>query len=664
MLYQIKNGTVSVGAKTILSHVDFEIKGKEKIAVVGKNGVGKTTLLRLIAGELTLDRDDKRMEPGIWKSRTLTVGMLRQSGEQDFDRTVEELLLESCAMEDLYSKERYRYEMEYDRLFTGFGFQKEEKHKKLKEFSGGEQTKIALIRLFLMKPDILLLDEPTNHLDIQTTEWLEKYIGEYEHAIVLVSHDRFFLDQVTDVVYELKDQSLKRYPGNYTRYREQKQKETAAAKKAYERQQKEIERLNALIERFKHKPKKAAFARSRRKMIERMELLPDPAEDDVHIFTGDIEPAHLGSKWVYEAEHLKIGYDKVLLELSLRVRRGQKIGIIGENGAGKSTFLKTVAGIMEPLDGKGAIGNHILLGYFDQQTAAIQSDQTVFEHFQDLFPGLNEKEVRHMLAAYLFQGKDVQTKVGDLSGGEKSRLMLAELLYSRPNLLLLDEPTNHMDIRAKETLESAFRAYKGTMLFVSHDRYFIKQVADAILVFQGQKVMYYPFGYEHYLKRSRQDGEGNLAALVQAEDQALIAGMRAVPEKERHRLREIGTDEAYLDWRFGLARKPMDEAEKKVAYLWEKWEQLSKEKEELELQLWMGVSQELMKKNEILWDGKRGVEKIADIDRRSGLAEKCERIKEGLAQIAQPLNTAWDEWTESCLAWWDVYLEEFEEDNM
>lgn len=652
MLYQIKNGTVSVGAKTILSHVNFEIKGNEKIAVVGKNGVGKTTLLKLIAGELSLDRDDKRQEPGIWKSRVLTVGMLRQSAEQNFQKTVEELLLESCPTDDLYSKERYLYEMEYDRLFTGFGFLKEEKHKKFEEFSGGEQTKIALIRLFLMKPDILLLDEPTNHLDIQTTEWLEEYIREYEHAIVFVSHDRFFLDQVTDVVYELEDRSLRRYPGNYTQYREQKQKDIVAAKKAYERQQKELDRLNGLIEHFKNKPKKAAFARSRKKIIERMELLPDPAEDDVHIFTGDIEPLHPGSKWVYEAEHLKIGYDKVLLELSLRVRRGQKIGIIGDNGAGKSTFLKTMAGLIAPIGGKGALGNNILMGYFDQQTATLQSEKTVYEHFHDLFPGLNEKDARHVLASYLFRGKEAQTKVSNLSGGEKSRLMLAELLYSRPNLLLLDEPTNHMDIRAKETLESAFRAYKGTMLFVSHDRYFIKQVADAILVFQGQKVMYYPFGYEHYLKRSRQNGSENLVALVQAEDQALIAGMRAVPEKERHRLREIGTDEAYLDWRFGLARKPMDEAEKKFAYLWEKWEQLSREKEELELRLWTETRLVLTEQS--------GVQS----EETAALQERAEKIKEEPARMEQSLREAWDEWTEACLAWWDVYLEEFEEDNM
>ena len=633
MLYQIKNGTVSVGAKTILSHVDFEIKGNEKIAIVGKNGVGKTTLLRLIAGELSLDLDDKRMEPGIWKSRALTIGMLRQSPEQDLKKTVEELLLESCQTDDLYSKERYLYEMEYDRLFTGFGFKKEEKHKKFEEFSGGEQTKIALIRLFLMKPDILLLDEPTNHLDIQTTEWLEDYIREYEHAIVFVSHDRFFLDQVTDVVYELQNQSLKRYPGNYTNYRQQKQKDVAAAKKAYENQKKELERLNGLIEKFKHKPKKAAFARSRKKIIERMELLENPMEDDVHIFTGDIEPLHPGSKWVYEAEHLKIGYDKMLLELSLRVRRGQKIGIIGDNGTGKSTFIKTIAGILEPLDGKGSLGNNILMGYFDQQTATIQSEKTVYEHFHDLFPGLNEKDARHVLASYLFRGKEVQTKVSNLSGGEKSRLMLAELLYSRPNLLLLDEPTNHMDIRAKETLESAFRAYKGTMLFVSHDRYFIKQVADAILVFQGQKVMYYPFGYEHYLKKSRQKGVENLVALVQAEDQALIAGMRAVPEKERHRLREIGTDEAYLDWRFGLARKPMDEAEERFAYLWKKWEQLKLEEEELELKLWGESSLEL--------------------------TEELNQIEKDLLQIEQPLKESLELWTEGCLSWWDVYQEEF-----
>jgi ATP-binding cassette subfamily F protein 3 len=572
MRYIITNGTVSAGGQTILSHIDFEIKGTEKLAVVGRNGAGKTTLLRLIAGELELDRDDKRGGPGIQTDRKLIVGMLRQNSTADLGKTVEELLLAGCPEKDTFSRERFLYEMEYDRLFTGFGFEKEEKKRKLSAFSGGEQTKIALIRLLLEKPDILLLDEPTNHLDIPTVEWLEHYMRGYDRAVVFVSHDRFFLDQVVGAVYELQDGKMKRYAGNYTDYRRQKRKEIELQKKAYERQQQEIARLNELIAQFKNKAKKAAFARSRKTILERMEQIECPREDDAHIFTGQIEPLTAGSKWVFEAEHLKIGYDKVLLELSLRVRRGQKIGIIGENGSGKSTFLKTVAGLIEPLGGEASLGNNILLGYFDQHTAGISSDKSVVEHFHSLFPGMSEKEVRQTLGAYLFRGKDAAKRVDDLSGGEKSRLILAELLCSRPNLLLLDEPTNHMDIPAKETLESAFSAYTGTILFVSHDRYFIEQVADAILVFGGQHVMYYPFGYAHYVAHAGQGQGEDLSAMIQAENQALIADLKAVPKAERHRLKEIGTEEAYVDWKLRLAAEPLFAARDRYEQAYEAWE--------------------------------------------------------------------------------------------
>jgi ATP-binding cassette subfamily F protein 3 len=303
-----------------------------------------------------------------------------------------------------------------------------------------------------------------------------------------------------------------------------------------------------------------------------MEQIECPREDDAHIFTGQIEPLTAGSKWVFEAEHLKIGYDKVLLELSLRVRRGQKIGIIGENGSGKSTFLKTVAGLIEPLGGEATLGNNILLGYFDQHTAGISSDKSVVEHFHSLFPGMSEKEVRQTLGAYLFRGKDAAKRVDDLSGGEKSRLILAELLCSRPNLLLLDEPTNHMDIPAKETLESAFSAYTGTILFVSHDRYFIEQVADAILVFGGKHVMYYPFGYAHYIAHAGQGQGEDLSAMIRAENQALIADLKAVPKAERHRLKEIGTEEAYVDWKLRLAAEPLFAARDRYEQAYEAWE--------------------------------------------------------------------------------------------
>ena len=641
MLYQIIDGTVSVGGRQILSHFHFEIKGKEKIAVVGRNGAGKTTLLRLIAGELELDRDDKRQGQGILISRRVTVGMLRQGGEEDPDRTVEEILLEACPEGDIYSRERFAYEMEYDRLFTGFGFDKKEKERKLSSFSGGERTKISLIRWLLMKPDILLLDEPTNHLDLKTVEWLEEYLRNYEKAVVFVSHDRFFLDQVADAVCEVRSGRIYRYPGNYTQYRAQKQKDIAAGRKAYERQQEELQRLNGLIERFRHKPKKAAFARSRKKIIERMERIEKPDADDVHIFTGDIQPEIPGSKWMVLAEHLKIGYDKPLLELSLRIRRGQKIGIIGDNGVGKSTFLKTAAGILPPLEGKCTLGNRTVVGYFDQQSGEIQSEKTVLEHFHDLFPALTEKEARQTLGAYLFSGKTVQTKVNDLSGGEKARLVLAELLQSRPNLLILDEPTNHMDIQAKETLESAFQAYNGTILFVSHDRYFIRQVADAILVFDGKSARYYPFGYEHYLEKSRKALGQSVAALIEAEDQALIAGIRAVPKGERHRLREIGTEEAYRDWRLRLAVEPMEEAKKRVGELWEKW---LRQKEALEYAEWEQWAQELY--------GMEAAEEQVTVQISPGrLLEPEHRLLE----LERGLLDAWDAWTLRCMEWLDVW---------
>lgn len=620
MLYQIKDGTVSAGGQTILSHVDFYIKEKEKIAVVGKNGAGKTTLLRLLAGELTPDRDDSRgsygrsndmvtgaatagsdldgtakrtqrakkkkpsgnPETGITMSRNITIDMLRQADKSNQDLTIEQMLLESCPDKDTFSKERFDYEMEYDRLFTGFGFEKGDKTRLFRSFSGGEQTKISLIKLLLKKPDLLLLDEPTNHLDMKTVEWLEDYLINYPKAVVIVSHDRAFLDAVATGVYELENGALHRYAGNYTQYRQQKLKNLQIQRKAYERQQAEIAHNNELIDKFKHKPKKAAFARSRKTMLARMKLIEKPVEDEAHIFTGNIEPQFPGGKWVYEAKELKIGYDgRALLELSLRIRRGQKIAVIGDNGIGKSTFLKTVAGLIPPIKGTSQLGSNLLVGYFDQQSALIDSDKTVRDHFHELFPALLEKDLRKTLGMYLFGGANASKRISSLSGGEKSRLVLAELLTGRPNLMILDEPTNHMDIPAKETLESAFKAYTGTMLFVSHDRYFIKQVADAILVFENDKVMYYPFGYDHYISRLKASQDGNLPALMQAKDAAMVEALAAVPKRERHETRQLSTDEAYLKWKLTLAAEPVvkaaEEAEKVYEELCEAESELNEE---------------------------------------------------------------------------------------
>ena len=660
MLYQITDGTVSAGGHVILSHVDFEIKGNEKIALVGRNGAGKTTLLKLIAGELSLDRDDRRQGAGVTSSRRLTVGMLKQQAFSDREQTVEEILLAACPFRDTFARERFEYEQEYDRIFTGFGFARADKHKKIGDFSGGEQTKIALIRLLLEKPDILLLDEPTNHLDIATIQWLEQYLKRYEHTVVLVSHDRFFLDQVAETVVEVSDGKLTRYAGNYSQYREEKQKRVERQRKAWERQQEEADRLNGVIERFRHKPTKASFARAKKKQLERMERVEKPVEDDVHLFTGNIEPLIPGSKWVFEAEHLKIGYDRALLEITLRIRRGQKMGILGPNGAGKSTFLKTVAGLLQPFQEKDksverrcVLGNNITIGYFDQHSAEIQSEKSVAEHFHDLFPSMTEKEVRNILGMYLFPGKLASRRVSDLSGGEKARLVLAELLQSRPNFLVLDEPTNHMDVQAKETLESAFQAYTGTILFVSHDRYFIRQVAQSVLIFEDGGPMYYPFGYEHYLeKKQKADEYGEeLSAQVKAEDAALLAGMRAVPKAERHRLKEFSVEEAYADWKLRLVQEKLEPEELEYGRLEEEYQGLLDEWKMSEAYWMTEPAARMTEKTEAESSGEKTAGGTA------GIPDEPSGLQEDVAAAKARRDEAWECFHARCMEWYEVYEE-------
>jgi len=660
MLYQITDGTVSAGGHVILSHVDFEIKGNEKIALVGQNGAGKTTLLKLIAGELSLDRDDRRQGAGVTSSRRLTVGMLKQQAFSEREQTVEEILLASCPFRDTFARERFEYEQEYDRIFTGFGFTRADMRKKIGDFSGGEQTKIALIRLLLEKPDILLLDEPTNHLDIATIQWLEQYLKRYEHAVVLVSHDRFFLDQVAEIVVEVSDGKLTRYAGNYSQYREEKQKRIERQRKAWERQQEEADRLNGVIERFRHKPTKASFARAKKKQLERMERVEKPVEDDVHLFTGNIEPLIPGSKWVFEAEHLKIGYDRALLEITLRIRRGQKIGILGPNGAGKSTFLKTVAGLLQPFQEKDksverrcVLGNNITIGYFDQHSAEIQSEKSVAEHFHDLFPSMTEKEVRNILGMYLFPGKLASRLVSDLSGGEKARLVLAELLQSRPNFLVLDEPTNHMDVQAKETLESAFQAYTGTILFVSHDRYFIRQVAQSVLIFEAGGPMYYPFGYEHYLeKKQKADEYGEeLSAQVKAEDAALLAGMRAVPKAERHRLKEFSVEEAYADWKLRLVQEKLEPEELEYGRLEEEYQGLLDEWKMSEAYWMTEPAARMTEKTEAESSGEKTAGGTA------GIPDEPSGLQEDVAAAKARRDEAWECFHARCMEWYEVYEE-------
>lgn len=575
MLCEIKEGTVTRGGQTVLSHFDFYIRGSEKIAVVGRNGAGKTTLLEVLSGIRTLDPDEKHPEAGMKVSRKFSVGLLRQQTEpQMLGQTLDGYLAGRPASGGAggFSPEsdadgadslpaefaaggagRGAADFEADKMLSVFGLSKEDRQKKISAFSGGEQVKIRLIRLLLEAPEVLLLDEPTNHLDLKAVEWLEQYIRDYRGAVVMVSHDRYFLDQTASVTCEIEAGRVTRYAGNYSQYREEKVKRYAKQRGAYERQQEEIKRLDSLIIKFRNKPSKASFVKSRKKLLERMEAVPEPRKDEAVIRTEDILPARRGPKIVYECEKLRIGYDKdkPLREISLRIRRGSRLAVLGPNGSGKTAFLKTVAGILPPLAGKGSMGALVDPAYLDQMSASLEAEETVLSLFHAKYPSLTDKEAREVLAGYLFTGRDVCKRVCDLSGGEKTRLLLASLLQAGPNFLLLDEPTNNMDIPAKETLESIFRAYKGTILFVTHDRYFLSGVADSLLIFnEDGTVMYYPFGYAHYRSSLQGAGAADLAALRSSEEQRLIEGLRDVPKAQPISFR-ISEKEMEKDWLFG-----------------------------------------------------------------------------------------------------------------
>ena len=532
MLYQISNGAVAFGDDVILHSIDFEIRNTEKIAIVGRNGCGKTTLLKLISGEVEMEKLDSDESAFIAKAGNPEIGYLKQIAFDDPDVTLEqevrkcfvkmderkaELARAAAELEHDYSDEKvarytameeafkddggYYYEKEYEVMIRKFGFSDDERKKPIRDFSGGQQTKIAFIKLLLSKPDILLLDEPTNHLDVTTIEWLEGYLKSYPKAVVVVSHDRMFLDNVVDVVYEIEYGTARRYPGNYTNFIARKKENYDKQMKDHIAQQKEIERLQRMVTRFKGKPTKTSMAQSKQKAIDRMVIIEAPDKYDNKTFHANFQPEkETGNDVLYTSE-LAIGYDHPLSVVSLDLKRGEKLGILGGNGLGKSTFLKTIVGKIHALSGEYRFGTNVQIGYFDQQMAMYTSNKTVLDDFWDEYPNLTETEARNALGAFLFSGEDVFKNVNMLSGGEKVRLALCKILKTRPNVLVLDEPTNHMDIVGKETLESMLKDYKGTLIFVSHDRYFVKKVATQLLVFEDGTINLYQFGYEQYQEK-------------------------------------------------------------------------------------------------------------------------------------------------------------------
>ena len=530
MQITVINGSVEYDGVPILTDVDFELHDKEKVALVGRNGCGKTTLLKALVGEVPFVKGTGEEDFGMYVTGRPTIGYLKQVAFNNENGTMYEevksaysSLIElegrmNAALNRLqqegteeaaaaYSRLHdsfesgggYTYEKECYIAIKKFGFSDKEMKKPINEFSGGQRTKIALLKLLLSRPDVLFLDEPTNHLDVEAVAWLESYLKNYRGSLVIVSHDRMFLDRVVNVVYEIEYGEATRYRGNYSDFWRQKKANYEKALKDASLRFKEIARLQKVVDRFRYKATKAAMAQSKLKQIEKLGAMGDaPSPFDDKTFHAGFQPLTESVRKTLIVDKLSFGYDKPLGTLSFTLERGQKLGVIGANGCGKSTFIRTLMNKIPALSGNFLFGLHAEIGYFDQTATQSSSEKSVFDHFHDAFPLLTDTEVRTALGAFLLTGEDVFKRVCDLSGGEKVRLALCMILKTRPNVLILDEPTNHMDIVGKETFETMLRAYTGTVIVVSHDRYLINKVCDRILGFKDGGAVYFEGGYEEY----------------------------------------------------------------------------------------------------------------------------------------------------------------------
>ena len=617
MIYQVNKASKYYGATVVFEDVNFEIKNTEKIALVGRNGSGKTTFLRCISGEEDFDKAN------VNKANATTIGYLAQKVIEDEGLSVKEELMKNYThifeveaklreleekmktnsddsllkeyaelQEELEMNNGYTWESEMNTVFSKFGFTKDDLNKRINEFSGGQKTRIAFVKLLLSKPDILLLDEPTNHLDVDAIEWLENYIRNYPKAVVVVSHDRMFLDRVVSVVYELEFNKMKRYAGNYSAYVTQKKNDLDRLEQAYKRQQKDIERLEQLIEKFRYKKNKAKFAQSKIKYLDRMDKISLEKVDD-KTFHAKFTPKLKGGERVLELDSLKIGYDKPLAQVTMSVRRGDRVAIIGSNGTGKSTLMKTLVEQIPSLGGDYLFGHQIEVGYFDQQLAQFSSGKTVLEELWDEYPDLDRTTIRSVLGQFLFSADDVFKTVDVLSGGEKVRLSLSKLLLKHANLLLLDEPTNHLDIPGKEALEESLKDYEGTLIFVSHDRYFIKELATSLLLFDDEGVKYIPMSYSEYynLEENKIKEEKKVEAkikevkrrekpLSKEGKERLIKKLEkeiTAKEEELEEMRELRFEpEFYQDqMRMRELDERIDDIHNEIANLMKEWEELS-----------------------------------------------------------------------------------------
>ncbi len=561
MILACQNISKAFGEQPVLCNVSFHIEDYDKAAIVGINGAGKTTLLRIIVGELSAD------EGVISLAKGKTLGYLAQNQDVDSENSIYDELLSVKA--DIIEMERqirqielamkqatgssldnlmetysrlthsfelangYAYKSEITGVLKGLGFTEEEFSKQISTLSGGQKTRVALGRLLLLSPDLIILDEPTNHLDLNSISWLETYLLNYKGAVLIVSHDRYFLDRITGKVIEIDQTKATSFTGNYSAYAIKKEQLRTAALNAYLKQQQEIKHQEEVIEKLKsfNREKSIKRAESREKMLNKIEVLDKPtmARTDIHM---TLTPRCTSGNDVLHIEGLSksFGKQELFSDIAMDIKRGEHVAIIGDNGTGKTTILKIINNLLEADTGTIALGTNVHIGYYDQEHHVLHMEKTLFEEISDAYPYLNNTEIRSTLAAFLFTGEDVYKRISDLSGGERGRVSLAKLMLSESNFLILDEPTNHLDITSKEILEDALNAYEGTVLYVSHDRYFINRTANRILELVGGKLISYLGNYDYYLEKKN-----------------TITGT-ALPSQASSSKKETTLSETKLDW--------------------------------------------------------------------------------------------------------------------
>lgn len=533
MLIQLNNVTKNFVVNEVFSNVKMEINDKDRVAIVGRNGAGKSTLLKIISGEIDFDNGERTV------SKDTTIGYLSQEFivredlsiyeemitcfneiielEKELEKISYELTPENIesnpGLLDKYDRlqnqvlthKDYHYKSKIESVLYGLDFDKEVFDKKISTFSGGEKTRLSMAKLLLSEPDLLILDEPTNHLDMENVAWLENYLSSYNGAIVIVSHDRYFIDKVVNVVYNLEFGKLKKYVGNYSNFLRQYEEDYEKNLKEYVSQQKDIKRLEEFVQKNIARASTSKMAKSRQKVLDKMEIIDNPRKDD-KAANIEFRIKEQSGRDVLIINDLQVGYEEqVGQKYNFSVYKGDRLAIVGKNGIGKSTLIKTIAKKQKKLGGNIQYGSKVSLGYYDQKQAEFESSKTILNELWDEYPLMKEAEVRTVLGRFLFRGDDVLKIVRDLSGGEKARLQLAKLMLEKNNLLILDEPTNHLDITSKQVLEEALENYEGTILFVSHDRYFINKIANKVFDITEEGYNIYLGNYDYYLEKREQE---------------------------------------------------------------------------------------------------------------------------------------------------------------